>query len=275
MNKLTHIRLPIAALLIIFGIGIGVAAMADDATPKRATDWQLPKYLPSMDTLKGSVRVADVAPTSKVLCRYTYSTGGGGVAVCAADAADSSLYAIRVPGIDKPALGEVVLRFEIVSEKGGVVPLGNRVVPMAYSEELDITGNPPIILPFPLAGEGVKVLYEPCCNIFGGVMWVRRIPVNPIEDFEGLPEKLLSDFADIEPDELTRTTAGLHMQMIYYTEEAKRLGVDDVGVYTHGRRGWREMLSYDVDKESGIINFQCPDGGIFVLGESQRAAHSN
>ena len=49
------------------------------------------------------------------------------------------------------------------------------------------------------------------------------------------------------------------------------MGVEDVGAFVYDRNGWRELLSYDVDKESGLVNFHYPDGGIFVLGESQRA----
>ena len=122
-NRMARIGWPVAAAILI--LGVCAEAKSDDvpdAARKRATDWQLPKWLPSMDTLKGSLRVTDVAPTSKVLCRYAYSTGDSGVAICEAKADDPTLYMIRIPHIEKPALGEVVLRFEIENKNGGIFP---------------------------------------------------------------------------------------------------------------------------------------------------------
>lgn len=130
-----------------------------------------------------------------------------------------------------------------------------------YSAELDITGPAAVPIFFDLGDERARVRYVPCCNIYGGTLNVERGPDRPMGSAEGLPETLLSSFVTLDPDPLTASTAGLYFRFTYDSKE-----VDKVLAYEWRGGQWREMLSYEVDKEARTVSFHCPDGGAFVLG---------
>ena len=93
-----------------------------------------------------------------------------------------------------------------------------------------------------------------------------RSSANPLPTREGLPKTLLSDYVVLEPDGLTASTAGLYFRFRYNAPD------EDTDVVAYEWRGdaWREILSYDIDRTQRLIDFHCPDGGVFVIGTARK-----
>ena len=138
--------------------------------------------------------------------------------------------------------------------------------PVTYSAELDITGPAAVPILLPLGDDAALVRYVPCCNIYGGVLTVARSSANPLPTREGLPKKLLSDYVVLEPDGLTASTAGLYFRFRYNAPDEDT----DVVAYEWRDDAWREILSYDIDRTQQLIDFHCPDGGVFVIGTARK-----
>lgn len=136
-----------------------------------------------------------------------------------------------------------------------------RKLPVALELELDITGDAAIALLYPLGGPEYTVRYVPCCNIFGGITIATRLPVNPEQSKQGLPEKILSDFIVLEPDGLSASTMGMYMDFLLPVQ------FDGVApaLYEFNGREWVEFNTYEVDAARGYLSMHCPNGGTFVI----------
>lgn len=242
-------------------------AHAGDVPESPFTDWKRPAWFDAIEGVTVSFRVeSSTGPGPEIVAAYEYSTGAKGDVTAVADPSDKGRFVATIPGLPEPALAtlKVTARTTVNGQDLRSEPV---TIPAAYVNEFDVTGNPPVVLPYALVDENYLAQYIPCCNIFGGVLVGKRIQAVPTDSREGLPEKLVSDFAVLEPDGLTQSTAGLHMQLRYDPVAVKAMGVATVALYTWDIRVWREVRSYEIDPVAGVVNFHCPDGGIFVLGE--------
>lgn len=140
-----------------------------------------------------------------------------------------------------------------------------RRIPVALRQELDITGEAAVAYLYPLGSDAYTVRYVPCCNIYGGVTVAERVPVNPVETGEGLPEKLLSDFVVLEPDGLSASTMGMYFDFNLGPEAFKGIGAGSPALYEFDGEKWVEFQDYQIDLEAGKVSFHCPTGGEFVL----------
>ena len=234
----------------------GVSARAGEAL---LVDWVAPAWVDATEAFEVSFSMDGGGEYESVTCGYRYPDGTEGRVECVGEGGD---FVALVPGAVRPQVGALSLRIRVVTG-GGSIESAAREVALAYVEELDITGDPPVVLPYALGDASHLVRYIPCCNIFGAALMASRVPINPKETSKGLPDAILSDFVILEPDELATSTAGTYMQF--------RLGPDlEVPVvayeYDWKIEGWREVLSYDVDVEQGTVDFHCPDGGTYVIG---------
>ncbi len=140
-----------------------------------------------------------------------------------------------------------------------------RRVPVAFRQELDITGEAAVAYLYPLGSDAYTVRYVPCCNIYGGVTVAERVPVNPVETGEGLPETLLSDFVVLDPDGLSASTMGMYFDFNLGPGAFKGIGAGSPALYEFDGEKWVEFQDYQVDLEAGKVSFHCPTGGEFVL----------
>ncbi len=242
-------------------------AHAGDATESPFVDWQYPAWFDATQGVTVSFRAGTLAGgTTETVVEYVYSTGPKGQIIAAADPSENGRFAAVIPGLPEPVLGnlEVTARAKV---DGRELRSQTVAIAAAYVKEFEVTGNPPVVLPYPLLDDAYLARYIPCCNIFGGVLVGKRIPVLPTDTRDGLPARLVSDFAVLEPDGLTESTAGLHMQFRYDPTAVEATGVTTVALYTWDIRAWREVRSYEIDTLAGTVDFHCPAGGIFVLGE--------
>lgn len=206
--------------------------------------------------------------------RYQYSNGDegeleftGGGTVETQGASVNSPISFKVPPPSEPMIGQVTVEVEVI-HSGAPGADGARAtasLPVAYVEEIDVTGNPPVELLYPLGDESHLVRYIPCCNIFGGVLNVMRSPVNPTETDVGLPAQRFSDFVTLEPDPLVESTAGLHMRFTYAADAVKAAGVAEIAPYIFLGDTWDPIHTFEHDADAATIDFHYPDGGLFVL----------
>ena len=248
---------------------LALASLAASAEPALdVADWELPRWVDATQPVEGAFRL-ESPPSEALFCTFRFESGAAGRVPCERDGAQPGRYTFSIPPHEQTALGSVALQITTAPSKGADAPRRSalRTVALSHVEELDITGDPPVVLLYPLVNEDILVRYIPCCNIFGGVMMTERVGVNPTETVKDLPRHRFSDFAVIEPDGLTAATAGLYMQFRFDPKAVQEAGVERVAPYLWTRHGWHEMLAYEVDLENGTVDFQCADGGIFVIGE--------
>lgn len=245
---------PAIRILVVAAAMLGLAVNAGAGDPN-AAKWTTPPWVDATAAFEATVNLS----ADHVTIRYVYPDGSKGQVDAKPN--EDDIFSFRIPGAIDPQIGML----QLVADLGNNRHSTPHEIPLAYVEELDITGNPPVVLPYPLADESYLVRYIPCCNIFGGVMLASRVPVNPMETGEGLPEKLLGDFVILEPDDLTTSTAGTHMRFTIDPETDAALYTYD---WKHG--AWREVLSYEINAEENYIEVHCPEGGTFVLGTKPR-----
>ena len=232
----------------------------------------------NLEPSEGSVRVAYREAFRGGAVAYEYPNGVTGHVALKADSSDEGLFRFSIPAEPEAGLGEFKYSVQMIlplSANDGTQALRlissvHRSIPMAYAEELDITGEAGVPLLYPLPDEAYQVRYTPCCNIYGGLTDALRVPVNPTGAVKGLPERLLSDYVVLEPDGLSASTSGLYFDFTYDAEKLKALGGAAVALYEwNGNDAWSETLSYQVDEKSRKVSFHCPDGGAYVLGAKQ------
>lgn len=270
-----------AILRIALSLTIGLAAcsaFASDSAPNpnsvTFSNWEYPRWVDPFDGLEISVRIEGLQENAEVACNIEYSSEERHVISGIPESADPNVYSFSIPPAKNTLFG--TLNFSIQAKREGnlLAASDTQSIPLAYSEELDITGNPPVVLPYPLFDETHVVRYIPCCNIFGATMIAQRIPVNPMDTSDGLPKRFLSDFVIIEPDDQTASTAGTHMRFVY---DVERLGEGDNPqpfMFDWPQRAWTPIKTYEADLENGIVDFHCPDGGEFVLAVQESIADS-
>jgi len=225
------------------------------------SDWNEPD---AVNNLEGfSVAVRFQAPGTLASAAYRYPDGTAGTAEGQWDA---DVVSFQIPAQPNAGMGPFAYAVEIGTGTAKSVS-AERLIPMVYAEELDVTGEAAEVLPYPLPGDDYLVRYIPCCNIYGGITYAERTPVNPTETAEGLPDSLVSDFVILEPDPLCASTMGLYFRFTY--DEARLEGRQEADVALFEFNGidqWSEVLSFDVDTEANAVDVHFPDGGILVLG---------
>ncbi len=240
------------------------------ATEPLYDEWKVPSWVDATAGFTGTVPLRIKSGAKQQVCYYEYPDGTSGTVEF--EQREAGVFTFTIPGASKPQLGQLKL-FTVPreSEKVQFAQAVPREVPLAYVEELDITGNPPVVLPYPLGDESHLVRYIPCCNIFGGTMMATRVGVNPLDNSNGVPERLASDFVIIEPDELTESTAGTHMRFTYPADLALAANESVVAYQFDWREdGWIEVRTQEINAETRTVDFLCPEGGTFVLGVKQK-----
>lgn len=232
-------------------------------------NWKGPPVVSNLDAFEVTVRVHDRDGLRGGAVEFRYPNGNKGEVVLEADATDEGLFHFSIPAEPEAGLGDLTYSIHLIYGDKALrtVTSSPRRAPMAYAEELDITGEAAVPLLYPLPDDAYQVRYVPCCNIYGGVTKALRSPVNPTGTDVGLPETLLSDFVVLEPDGLSASTSGMYFEFTYDAEKVKALGEAGLALYEwNGDDRWSEALSYDVDETSRKVSFHCPDGGAYVLG---------
>ncbi|MEK7795500.1 MAG: hypothetical protein AAB353_13265 [Candidatus Hydrogenedentota bacterium] len=246
-------------------VAIALRAQADDSVRPApvAVDWKLPLWADTLEGFEASLRLGNTS-AAEVSLRYAYSTGDAGTAPT--KALEHGQFTFRVPPPARPAMGTLTLVASFSADEK-IVESAPTSLPLAYVEELDITGNPPVELLYPLGDDTLLAKYIPCCNIFGGTMMVSRYPVNPVDSAEGLPGATFSDYAHFAPDDLVVTTAGLHMHFTFDLAKAREAGAEKIApfLWDEDQHRWNVLDSYQTDVTAGTMDFHYPAGGLFVL----------
>lgn len=247
-----------------------VSAQADDSLPPAplAIEWKLPPFADTWDGFEASLSLGK--PSEGTLSvRYAYSIDDAGDA--SARPLAQGRFTFGVPAPKRPALGTLTLVASISLDQK-TVEYAAKTLPLAYVEELDITGNPPVELLYPLGDDTVLAKYVPCCNIFGGTMMVSRYPVNPVDSAEGLSGPKFSDYAQFAPDDLVVTTAGLHVHFTFDRAKARAAAAEKIApfLWDEDQHRWNVLDSYQTDMTAGTVDFHYPAGGLFVLAAVDR-----
>lgn len=231
-------------------------------------EWIYPDFAFPTTGMKGSVQIGDLENVVQALCHYSYPNGDSGSVACHLDPSEAGLYTFEIPATTEALIGQLMFYVEVLHGSHGAdtITSMSQGVPLGYEKELDITGDPPAVLLYPLAMNDAVVRYVPCCNILGAVIETKRLPVNPEENAEGLTSDIIGPFVVLEPDALAASTAGLYFEYIYSEDDLKRYGEDRIVPYTWVTGRWRRMLSYKIESATRTVSFHCPDGGSFVLG---------
>lgn len=256
------------ALVLIAGLVCGMASATTPASDAVVAEWQLPEWASNVDGARGEVRVESKDPVQQIMVHYAYPDGTEGSVAAKPVGGNADKYTFRVPGVFDAGTGSLNLHAEVVTASG-TVNTDIQQVPLAYEEDLDITGNPPVELRFPLGGDDALVKYIPCCNIFGASTIAKRVPANPMGTTEGLPAKLFSDFIVLEPDQLSASTAGLYFQFTYMPDRLADVDESNLSVYEYDWAvdRWAPLLDFEQDASANTITIHCTHGGAFVLGE--------
>lgn len=235
-----------------------------DAT---VTDISLAKWADTWDGFKGRVQVDGLSDVTKVTVRYTYPAGGEGEVVAKPNASNASHYDFRISPDSAMLMGQLTYVVEVAHGSGDVLSV-ERKVPIAYVEDLEITANPPEILWFALGDESATVRYKACCNILGASIIAKRIPMNPKETSEGLPDELYSDFIVLEPDPLSASTAGLYFEFGFNPDDFANTETKTPVLYEYHfrKKNWNPVLSFEV-VDGKVIDFPATEGGIYVLAK--------
>lgn len=261
-------RIARIALLALLVCGPGTYAESQDAPANSAELGILdaPAWTSGLDGYMGKVRARDLDSVTEVTVAFTYPNGERGI-VTAVPTDDPDTFAFKIPPAPKSPPGVLTLSAEALYGMHGTDRLASETlsVPLSYREELDITGEAAIAYLYPLGGDAYTVRYVPCCNIYGGVTIAERVPVNPVETGEGLPEKLLSDFVVLEPDGLSASTMGMYFDFKLGPDAFNGVEEESIGLYEFDGKKWVEFQDYEVDRAAGRVSFHCPTGGEFVL----------
>jgi hypothetical protein len=226
----------------------------------------LPKWVPNLDGFSGKVTVTGLDFIVEITVAYTYPDGERGVAT-AQPTSDPDTFVFTIPPAPDSAPGELSFSAEALYGMHGtdLLTSDSQSLPVSYLEELDITGEAATTYLYPLGSDGYKVRYIPCCNIYGGLTVAERVPINPLETSEGLPERLLSDFVVLKPDGLSASTMGMYFDFALGPDAFSGITSGSPGLYEFDGRKWTEFQDYVVDVDAGTVLFHCPDGGEFVL----------
>lgn len=248
-----HRALAIAALLLPLLPALN--APADSATPA---------WVPADEGFTHTVRAGNGARITTAIVHYP---GSEPVKLDAEriTESESGAFTIDVPPSPTGEPGIAALRLTLTD--GTVADVD---VAVSHYREIDITGPAAESLFTPLPTDDYLVDYIPCCNIYGGLLIAERIPVNPHNTAEGLPDNRLTDFVRLSPDGLTASTMGLYFEFAYESD----LPADRIGLYEFGVDQWQEVFDYEVAPEKKRVRFHCPNGGTFVVAEKSATSSS-
>lgn len=234
------------ALIILAATG---AAQADQIT------WYTPAYARPGEVFEGSTSggpkenwadfILYSRPTSK---EYEVMSGG----------TKTIEFSFVVP--DDPAQETLKIWW---SDKSGVI--SSHEVPIVHPQEFDITGDAAIELTYEVDKLNGLAIFVPCCTIYSGLLTAFTVPVNPVKNGKGLPEAIEKPFAVLEPDNLTKTTSGLAIELNYGEPPAPGL-VPVVMSYNKRISTWAPVVDADHDPTRKVIRVQCPNGGEFIIG---------
>ncbi|GMW00134.1 MAG: hypothetical protein AMXMBFR84_12720 [Candidatus Hydrogenedentota bacterium] len=144
-------------------------------------------------------------------------------------------------------------------------PIADRTVPYADGEEFYVSGQTGIDLFYPIESWDLLLIFRPCCFIDGGILKAYRLPVIPNPNAPGFPKQTLSSCFSIEPDDLTKATAGLRAEISFDSElAAKAKGT--IGLFQWIDSEWKRDPNAVLDRDSGIVRFTCVRGGLFLVG---------
>lgn len=251
---------------IVYALSLCSAALVASADNPSATFEFLnePRWISNASAFHTTVRIEGAPAPRNVTVEYTQLDSESSTAHAKQDASDTTLYGFKLP-LEAEA-GPGMLNYTVVvspsNDPSKSIRSETRTIPVALEQELDITGDAAIALLYPLGGDEYTVRYVPCCNIFGGITIATRVPVNPEESSEGLPEKILSDFLILSPDGLSASTMGMYMDFEFGPERFE--GVTPA-LYEFNGREWVEFSTYEVDPDRGYLSMHCPNGGTFVI----------
>ncbi|PCJ52308.1 MAG: hypothetical protein COA73_16350 [Candidatus Hydrogenedentota bacterium] len=233
--------------------------------------WEMPALANPGMPVEGQMRIENVEDIIEAICFYTYPDGVTGQVVCMIDVDDPALFSFVIPPPESPQVGLLTYYVEVLHGMHGTDRTASpkQTIPLVYEEDLDITANPPEILYFnlPPQDDAYTVRYKACCNILGASIIVRRSPVNPMETADGLPDTLYSDFVELEPDELSTSTAGLYFVFEFdpatFADTLEKAPILYEFVWT--KMKWLPHFNYQV-VDGNKIDIQAVEGGVFVLG---------
>lgn len=249
-------------------IAVVAATMSSHAQDTREVKEFRTTWTDSMEDYEGTLRLKGLDAITRVQVSYTYPGAGHGEVVATLDdedAAEGNTYCFVIPADVLPQLGSLKYTLN-VSYGGDKTYTTEGVVPLAYVEDLEITANPPEILWFELGDKSATVRYTACCNILGASVIAKRIPVNPMESSEGLPEKLYSDFIVLEPDALSASTAGLYFEFGFNPKDFASTPTKAPVVYEYHwrKRNWNPVISFEI-VDGDTLDFPATEGGVYVL----------
>lgn len=241
-----------------------LSAIASADTTNAPVEFELDtEWITSGEGLDGALRVTCSDCVSKISVAFAYSDSSAATIPAYVDGQNASIYHFSVPPASEAFVGELTLQAVLFyKDERPSVQSETLAIPVVHEQELDITGDAAIALLYPLGGDEYTVRYVPCCNIFGGITIATRVPVNPEESSEGLPEKILSDFLILSPDGLSASTMGMYMDFEFGPERFE--GVTPA-LYEFNGREWVEFSTYEVDAARGYLSMHCPNGGTFVI----------
>lgn len=253
------------AMAIGLALVVTSYAIAEQPLPLDIARWDVPSWVAKDSVLRGSATLGASAELSAVECHYELGDGKWLTVACERE---ENVVTFAIPPLEEAKAERMTLVIRARSKDvNSLYQSTPKSVALADVTELDITGVAAETLDFPLRQFGLDVSFLPCCNIAGGTTRVEHIPVNPEPNRDGLPARVISAFIRATPCPMSKASGGLTLDLIIPKDLDPKPVIEKVKAYRWHESSWKPVFNTRLDASQGVVSFEVPDGGTFVLAE--------
>lgn len=255
--------------ILVFALIPGPLAAENAA--RLDVEWEHPAWLNPYRAFVGSARLPADSPANDVVCAYRLAGGDEHTVPCLTTETDPRVLRFSIPAPKKHVNGQLEFRLESrpaqLSGTGRIAwCTDTRTVPVSDEVEVEVSGQTDVELVFPLSDWGARIRFIPCCLILSGWIRAERVPVCPVRDLVGLPERLLSPFYVIDPDDLVKATGGVRIEAAFDIPPDSTIDPVAITAFRLTDGQWTPVLDATTDGAKRLVTFPFADGGTFVLG---------
>jgi hypothetical protein len=246
-----------------------------DNVPVLAVEWDHPRWLNPYRAFAGSARLPRGTSSEQVVCVFRVPGAGERTVPCSPVETDARALRFSIPALKMPVSGDIAFRLESRASRdpsaGSVVwRTDTRTVPASEEVEIEVSGQTDVELVYPLSDWNARIRFTPCCLILSGWIRAERVPVCPAPVSTGLPDRLLSPFYVIEPDDLVKATGGVRIEAAFDNPPDSAFDAAAVTAFRLADGQWTAVLDATTDASEKRVTFPFADGGTFVLGIRRR-----
>jgi len=261
VSEKRHKLFGLAAACLCLALACPAAFGSTPASLK--VSWSIPTYVDPGKPLEGAATVKAPAGTT-LQCWYQPEGGKAAKVACAPSDNQTDQVEFKIPSLNDTPPKSLTLWLEAHNDTKSFTS-DKKTLPVAHVQDFDITGDAAIELTYPIDRIDAKVVFIPCCTIYGGLVRAATMDVNPRHTDKGLLKTIQRPFLVLKPGHLAATTSGLQCEFGY--GDPPQPGMQpEVFKYNSKTQAWEAISDPKVSLVRQRLRVACPSGGALVLG---------